>query len=214
MATRAVRPYRSKRHPPCDQCRRRKLRCQADAGPNVCHACQRCQRSNLPCPFGQYQSRQSPVSIAPPPPAPSLFDDSPFPSIGPFIPESTPGRYGQTIQTLDGLPGVSFQVIGASGESDPWLLQHCRFDEHGFLRLHQVHFRNAGGVPLDEKVPVHFLVTGEQLYGASKDATRFRQRALIRKELDSLVPLEYGQRLVALYGFLVGMQNDKTNSRL
>lgn len=202
MATRYARPYRSKRHPPCDQCRRRKLRCQADAGTSVC---QRCQRSNLLCSFDQYQTRQSPVSIAPPPAAPSLVDGSPFPSIGPFISESTPGRYGQTIQTLDGLPGVSSQVIGASGESDPWLLQHCRFDEHGFLRFHQVHFRNAGGVPLDEKVPVHFLVTGEQLYDTSKDSTRFPQRALIRKELDSLVPLECGQRLVALYGFLVSM---------
>ena len=62
-----------------------------------------------------------------------------------------------------------------------------------------VHFRNAGGVPLEEKIPVHFLVTAEQLYDTSKEATRFPKRASIRDELELLVPTECGQRLVALY---------------
>lgn len=214
------RPYRSKRHPPCDQCRRKKLRCDRNAGnPNTC---QRCLQRNTPCSFNQYQPNEpSPSTVLPvsvplpvpdpaptPAPAPAsvppVFSDSPLFPIGtpidlPFITESTPGRFGQTIQTLDQLPGLSTQVIGASGESDPWLLRHCRFDDRGFLRFHQVHFRNAGGVPLDEKIPVHFLVTAEGLYDASKEATGFPKRALIRDELESLVPIECGQRLVALY---------------
>lgn len=151
-----------------------------------------------------------PVQEPAPTPAPALasvplvFSDSPLFPIGtpidlPFIIESTPGRFGQTIQTLDQLPGLSTQVIGASGKSDPWLLQHCRFDDRDFLRFHQVHFRNAGGVPLEEKIPVHFLVTAERLYNASKEATGFPKRDLIREELESLVSLECGQRLVALF---------------
>jgi hypothetical protein len=41
------RPYRSKRHPPCNECRRKKLRCQADG-----HlSCQRCLTSGYPCSF-------------------------------------------------------------------------------------------------------------------------------------------------------------------
>lgn len=211
------RPYRSKRHPPCDQCRRKKLRCDRNAG----NTCQRCQQRDTPCSFNQYQPNEPsppavlPVSVpliqesAPTPapasaPVPPVFNDSPLFPIGtpidlPFITESTPGRFGQTIQTLDQLSGLSTQVIGASGESDPWLLRHCRFDDRGFLRFHQVHFRNAGGVPLDEKIPVHFLVTAEGLYDASKEATGFPKRALVREELESLFPLECGQRLVALY---------------
>ena len=208
MATNYTRPYRSKRHPPCDQCRRKKLRCQADAGT----ICQRCQRTNTLCSFSQYQPVESSPSTALPTPAPAVISDSPFSPIDPlsFIPESTPGRFGQAIQTLDGLSGVSSQVIGASGESDPWLLQHCRFDDHGFLPFHRVHFRNAGGVPLEEKIPVHFLVTAEQLYDTSKEATRFPKRASIRDELELLVPPECGQRLVALYEHLFpGMKNNR-----
>ncbi|OJJ88404.1 Zn(II)2Cys6 transcription factor [Aspergillus glaucus CBS 516.65] len=213
------RPYRSKRHPPCDQCRRKKLRCDRNAGT----ICQRCQQRNTPCSFNQYQpSEPSPSTVLPgsvppvpelaptpapapaPAPVPPVFSGSPLFPIGtpidlPFNTEATPGRFGQTVQTLDQLPGLSTQVIGASGESDPWLLRHCRFDDRGFLRFHQVHFRNAGGVPLDEKIPVHFLVTVEGLYDASKQATGFPKRALIREELESLFPLECGQRLVALF---------------
>lgn len=105
----------------------------------------------------------------------------------------------QAIQTLDGLKGFSSQVIGTSGESDPWLLRHCKFNDHGFLPFHLVHFRNAGGVPLDEKIPVHFLVAADHLYEPAKAETRFPREGLARDELNALVPLECGQRLVALY---------------
>ncbi|XHF99555.1 hypothetical protein AWENTII_003054 [Aspergillus wentii] len=116
----------------------------------------------------------------------------------------SPGRpTGQTIQTLDQLKGFTSQVIGASGESDPWLLRHGRFDNLGFILSHQVHFRNAGGVPLEEKIPVHFLVAADQLYDSTKEQTRFPKREHLREELDALVPLEYGQRLVALFAKFV-----------
>ncbi|OQE26079.1 hypothetical protein PENFLA_c007G10724 [Penicillium flavigenum] len=105
----------------------------------------------------------------------------------------------QAIQTLDCLKGVSSQLIGASGESDPWLLRHCKFDELGFLLFHQVHFRNAGGVPRDEKIPVHFLVTADELYDAAKETTRYPSIGSRRDELNSLVSLECGQRLVSLF---------------
>jgi hypothetical protein len=107
----------------------------------------------------------------------------------------------QAIQTLDHLKGVSSQLIGASGESDPWLLRHCKFDEHGFLLFDQVHFhfRNAGGVPRDEKIPVHFLVTGDELYDTAKQTTKYPSIGARRDELNSLVSLECGQRLVSLY---------------
>ncbi|PGH10712.1 hypothetical protein AJ79_05303 [Helicocarpus griseus UAMH5409] len=127
--------------------------------------------------------------------------------VDPLIDSFTPSRVGssqrsvpQTIQTIDLLNGYSYQVIGVSGELDPWLLRHSKFDDRGFLNFHHVHIRNAGGVPLDEKVPVHFLVTDDRLYdSAKKSTTRQSSDRNIREEVNGLVPLECGQRLIALY---------------
>lgn len=106
----------------------------------------------------------------------------------------------QTIQTLDLLGGFSYQVTGASGESDPWLLRHCKFNDRGFRLFHQVHFRNAGGVPLDEKIPVHFLVSADALYQSAKEKTGILSReGAAREELDALISPGCGQRLARLY---------------
>ena len=106
---------------------------------------------------------------------------------------------GRTGAGPDQLKQFSYQVIGASGESDPWLLRHCKFDDYGFSLFHQVHFRNAGGVPLDEKIPVHFLVTADPVYESAQEETRVHQKENRRIELNALVPLEWGQRLISLY---------------
>ncbi|KAJ5156636.1 hypothetical protein N7492_009439 [Penicillium capsulatum] len=225
------RPYRSKRHPPCVQCRRKKLRCDAQGS----NTCQRCEAAGVQCSFSavrrsttlpetepastdgrpavQPQGGENPLSTTIQVESQSTFtplDTSIDPrlaeeSIGDLLLPSQPAYHfpervtPQAIQTLDGLKGLSAQVIGASGESDPWLLRHCKFDDHGFLPFHMVHFRNAGGVPLEEKIPVHFLVTADQLYESAKDETKYPQRASVRDELNALVPLECGQRLVSLF---------------
>lgn len=229
---RPARPYRSKRHPPCDQCRRKKLRCEAQGN----QSCQRCEAAASQCSFNTILPRRPVLPELRPSPAghevpvlpesndlpdksndTNIPDASDFPDIEPdihaelptvsadefFLPSQPefhiPERpTPQAIQTLDQLKGFSSQVIGASGESDPWLLRHCKFDDHGFLLFHQVHFRNAGGVPLEEKIPVHFLVTADQLYEQTKDETKFPPNDRGREELNSLVPLDCGQRLVSL----------------
>lgn len=234
------RPYRSKRQPPCDQCRRKKLRCDSQGQ----KSCQRCQASGSKCSFDITSGRRSALPELRPSPVqveeeaailtdsanivPNEIDSTAVPetsssfpilesgdtaglnadlnaaSVDDFFLPSQPEYHiperptPQAIQTLDQLKGFSSQVIGASGESDPWLLRHCKFDDHGFLLFHQVHFRNAGGVPLEEKIPVHFLVTADQLYDQTKDETRFPPRDRAREELNTLVPLECGQRLVSL----------------
>ncbi|CAG8202536.1 unnamed protein product [Penicillium salamii] len=223
----AGRPYRSKRHPPCDQCRRKKLRCEADGR----KSCQRCQARSSPCSFNPIHSSPQPGIRSPAdqeaqhghngmtspadvdayttphtPAGPgsainfdsSLINDP----AGEFLISLQPGFHlperptPQAIQTLDGLKGVSSQLIGASGESDPWLLRHCKFDANGLLLFHQVHFRNAGGVPRDEKIPVHFLVTTDELYDPAKETTKYPNIISRREEVNSLVSLECGRRLV------------------
>lgn len=229
------RPYRSKRHPPCVQCRRKKLRCDSQDN----DVCQRCETAGIQCSFSTARrstklAEQGPLSTdegivtrsqetetgsAEGTSRVSQFQaesafatldssiDTPLTgnSIGDLLLPSQPAYHfperstPQAIQTLDGLKGFSSQVIGASGESDPWLLRHCKFDDHGFLPFHLVHFRNAGGVPLDEKIPVHFLVTADQLYEAAKEETRYPHTGSRRDELNALVPLQSGQRLVSLW---------------
>lgn len=237
------RPYRSKRHPPCDQCRKRKLRCQTS---NEAGSCIRCLADgSITCSFrGIQRQRQSgvmfelgspstqeaaPVQSGERGHSPPNRDDSAQCQTQPMFPvESSAGSHAtdvpvpagdgyfpleepypayrfqqrpaaQAIQSLDQLEGFSSQLIGASGESDPWLLRHCKFDDHGFLPFHQVHFRHVGGVPLDEKIPVHFLVTANQLYDSTKVKTKLVKRTSdIRDELNDLVPLEFGPRIVAL----------------
>lgn len=231
------RPYRSKRHPPCHQCRRKKLRCEADEG----RSCRRCQARSSPCsftlslhprslpPIGPESDHQgecgdrdkaSPAEIHQnhtsqnPTISESAIDfDSSLLNdpAGDFLLSPQPAfnlperPMPQAIQTLDYLKGVSSQLIGASGESDPWLLRHCKFDEHGFLLFHQVHFRNAGGVPRDEKIPVHFLVTANELYDVTKETTRYPSIGSRRDEVNSLVSLECGRRLVSLYVIVLYM---------
>ncbi|PYI03562.1 hypothetical protein BO78DRAFT_374862 [Aspergillus sclerotiicarbonarius CBS 121057] len=204
-----TRPYRSKRHPPCDDCRRKKLRCQADGH----GGCQRCLAAGRPCSFARTSSNQ-PVGIrdvAVAHEAAVAHQSASLPSFDHTIPNSVeisplphtpfpfPERQAQTIQTLDALDGHAYQVIGSSGESDPWLLRHCKFNDRGFLLFHQVHFRNAGGVPLHDKIPVHFLVSADHLYESSKEGAGSLSSGCTREDLNRLVPLECGQRLVLLF---------------
>ncbi|GAT18864.1 fungal specific transcription factor domain protein [Aspergillus luchuensis] len=233
-----IRPYRSKRHPPCDGCRRRKVRCEADHH----GSCQRCLAAGQYCSFTRLRPRPRPHShqgTVPPklpspetrpvatsnlqatedlvvnqedPPVAHQAVDIPFFELDtvrisadpggtrPHTPSAFKERHThQTIQTLDGLAGVSYQVNGASAESDPWLLRHCKFNDRGFLSFHQVHFRNAGGVPFDEKIPCHFLVSSDQLYESSKAQLPPPDPLNTHEQLNHIVPPECGQRLVVLF---------------
>ncbi|KAL4762781.1 uncharacterized protein BDW70DRAFT_166586 [Aspergillus foveolatus] len=205
MASPIRRPYRSKRHPPCDRCRQKKLRCDPDDQ----IGCRRCQASGTLCSFARlHRAVSMPVAFTSPTPgnsepslqpiAPAAYLPEPArPLIFP-VGERSSGQ--QAIQTLDLLPDVSAQLVGSSGESDPFLLRHCKFDDYGFLHFHQVRFRNAGGVPLNEKIPVHYLVTDNALYESAAASTRAaRGCPSPRQELDVLVPVDHGQRLISLF---------------
>ncbi|KAM3450760.1 hypothetical protein MY3296_005813 [Beauveria thailandica] len=73
---------------------------------------------------------------------------------------SSSGRVStQLSQSMDGIDGHSIMLLGASSESDPWLLRHCHFDQLGLRSVHKMYFRNAGGVPTTDKIPIHFIVS-------------------------------------------------------
>lgn len=104
----------------------------------------------------------------------------------------------QLSHSLDQIQGHTVQLLGGSSESDPWLLRHCRFDELGLQSFHKVHYRHAGGVPTRDKIPVHFLVSDDELFESAATETRVNDESELRTELDALVPQVYGARLVRL----------------
>lgn len=225
----SARPYRSKRHRPCDQCRARKLGCQtADGFP-----CQRCRAANLDCTFDNPPPKRARLSGSQSLASPSvdafqagthgedngLAEDSSF-ARGPsasndlsfplldfsHVTVPPPGsamfsggrQPTQLVQSIDQLDHGHAQLFGASAESDPWLLRHCRFDDSGMKYFYKVHYRNAGGVPTTSRIPIHFMITSEDLSTAIRQETRAGLDEVTREHLDTLVPPECGRRLVAL----------------
>jgi hypothetical protein len=118
-----------------------------------------------------------------------------------FVGNSNGAPTVQRIRSLDQIDGSTAQLFGMSSESDPWLLRHCRYDEYGMRSLHRTHFRHVGGVPVERLVPVHFLVTDNDLLAPAKEATRIRPPGgpdTARTELDAMVAPEHGRRLLSL----------------
>ncbi|KAJ6439315.1 fungal specific transcription factor [Purpureocillium lavendulum] len=107
----------------------------------------------------------------------------------------------QLSQSLDQIEGHAAVLLGGSSESDPWLLRHCRFDELGLRTFHKLHFRHAGGVPTSDKIPVHFLLSADELCESAAAETRVAGAKELRAELDMLVPPAYGVRLIRLHVF-------------
>ncbi|KAL4907087.1 hypothetical protein BDW74DRAFT_190084 [Aspergillus multicolor] len=207
MASPIRRPYRSKRHPPCDRCRQKKLRCD----PEDEIGCRRCQASGTLCSFIRLQRAVSmPVALASHVPQHVSHPSVPV-TPAPYVPqppqpwtaavaEFPSPSCQQSVQTLDLLPGVSAHLIGSSGESDPFLLRHCKFDDYGFLNFDHVRIRNAGGVPWNEKIPVHYLVTDDALYETAAASTKtISQYASSRQRLDALIHQDHGRHLLTLF---------------
>jgi hypothetical protein len=118
----------------------------------------------------------------------------------PTLPLETDLQFNtQFSQSLEGMRGHTAQLFGSSSESDPWLLRHCRFDDFGTRTFQNTQYRNAGGLPLAHKIPIHLLIEPHELHETAKDETRaYDKQIASREELEHIVPPECGQRLVAL----------------
>jgi len=222
------RPYRSsKRNKPCDRCRETKTRCQIIAG-SQCAKCQReglhcsfstpaklrlghvqhSEGSRTPTPGVGYSHESSPGV---------LWSRSPITSAtaGPSLQngdlalsaQPTPSKAEETdiqfntqfSQSLEGMQGYSAQLFGSSSESDPWLLRHCKFDDFGIRHLQNIRIRNAGGLPLAQKIPIHLIIEPNEVHETAKDETRsFDRHISSREDLNRIVPLDCGQKLVTL----------------
>ncbi|ESU17370.1 urease [Fusarium graminearum PH-1] len=99
----------------------------------------------------------------------------------------------QFSRSVDDIQGQSSTLLGSSSEADPWLLRHCRFDDYGLRSFYGLQFRNIGGVPNRQKIPVHFIVTPK----LTNDATLDKMMSL-RSRLNGLISVSMGIRLAKL----------------
>jgi hypothetical protein len=130
---------------------------------------------------------------------------------------------------IDGKDGVHGLYFGLSGETDPYLLRHYRYDSHGEFRQFKLIFRQTANdlyndIPTDpppdhlaldpflngdnvaprmqNSIPVHFMMAADELADDAKEDTTVRPHVspeAVRLELDQLVKPEDGSRLVGLY---------------
>jgi hypothetical protein len=98
---------------------------------------------------------------------------------------------------------LSGQIIGSSGELDPFLLDTMQYSQEDTRSFGQFQYRNilgskSGGLQSNPmtRLPAHFIVcaprrqAGTELMQTSKTS--------LEAELDTLVPIEMGARLVGL----------------
>ncbi|KAI8649061.1 hypothetical protein NCS55_01479600 [Fusarium keratoplasticum] len=230
--TRIYRLHNRRR--PCDQCRSRKVRCQADGGKPPCR---RCAQTQTTCTFERQPRRTTrqnrTTSLSSGAQSPSSHRDSQADALNlnnsfntehdigdqyqppsnsgtaihgasphVFPPESelayhraptldgvTSPTQLQFSQSLDDIHGQTPILLGSSSESDPWLLRHCQFDEYGLRSFYGLQFRNIGGVPNRQKIPVHFIVTPSAM----------TETGSLRAKLNELIPVSWGIRLVKLF---------------
>ena len=114
----------------------------------------------------------------------------------------------QFSQSLDHVMGHTAVLLGGSSEADPWLLRHCRFDDYGLRQFHELQFRHVGGVPTVGKIPVHFLVTPDNLIDGAAAETQVAEINQLREQLNQVIPLAWGVRLVRLWVLRQEHRND------
>ncbi|KAI1623132.1 fungal-specific transcription factor domain-containing protein [Exophiala viscosa] len=120
--------------------------------------------------------------------------------------------------SLDERPGYSFQLIGMSGETDPFLLRHYQYDTRDTFRMFGLDFRkvvddmNMPGPAVSSQtsqipagdIPIQFVMTNEEICEEDvkiidKDFSGFGTEAEDHDLLYKLVPVDLGSRLLKLF---------------
>jgi hypothetical protein len=98
---------------------------------------------------------------------------------------------------LDTNSDLNPQVLGHSGDMDPYLLQNYRYDLTGAFKFKQLTIRSV----CQESVPTQFLLSQPELFASSRKEMGLRQVSsdVSREELEALVPADTGLRLIALF---------------
>lgn len=93
--------------------------------------------------------------------------------------------------------GANPQLMGLSGDMDPLLLQHYRFDENGIFGFKELAIHSVQDSPL----PCHFLVSQQSLFTRRRDEAGLEKpnQDLLMQELEKAIPTGVGERLIKLF---------------
>ncbi|KAL2809158.1 fungal-specific transcription factor domain-containing protein [Aspergillus granulosus] len=217
------RRYMSKTQRACDGCRTRKSACQIDVAPpcrlcrahgQPCEFTSRARRKKSP----KNDSMPPPMLVSSPQMAlPVISPDIGPPTDSSFphpneehleYPSPQPGQamfedlflslYGSptpqgTARSLDNLQDATAQLCGLTGDMDPFVLQHYKFDANSEFAFSKLTIRQVQ----QTEVPVQFLLSKQELTIESRAEVELS--ALEPTDLNAIVPPESGDRLIKLF---------------
>lgn len=202
-----ARPYKSRSKRPCDFCRYKRAACLLAAAP----PCELCSRYGRPCTFLENPAKRrrcnpdhdtdtdlahtdaaiSPVAASPDSSRPHT---SPPELAPPLASDSAPDPSHEP-PSLDAGSSHNAQIVGLSGEADPYLLRLYRFDTNDQCSFQQLSIRNVG---LSDGVPVQFMVQDNSLASKAQPGDFGKSMSAIRAEVTGMVEDAVGKRLIRL----------------
>ncbi|KXH66036.1 fungal specific transcription factor [Colletotrichum salicis] len=126
----------------------------------------------------------------------AMFRSPQAPSTPSAVWMSTP-RQSNSKEEAEYPPGANPQLLGLSGDMDPLLLRHYRFDDHGMFGFKELAIHSVQ----DQPVPCHFLVSQQSIFSRRRqEAGSYHPEGIVnRQELEDIIPVAVGQRLIKLF---------------
>lgn len=102
--------------------------------------------------------------------------------------------------SLDNQPSSNAQIVGMSGESDPYLLSRYRFDQYNEASFGQIRMRKmCDANVLNGGLPTYFTIQHNGLASKAQPPERNETLERYRREVDEMVSDDVGKRLIALF---------------
>ncbi|KAK4495396.1 hypothetical protein PRZ48_013727 [Zasmidium cellare] len=103
--------------------------------------------------------------------------------------------------SLDRQNSSNAQMVGLSGESDPYLLSKYRYDEYNEASFQSVRMRKMSSGPADNdsSIPTFFMIQHNALASKAQPLDRSETGERWRRELEDIVGDDIGKRLIRLF---------------
>ncbi|KAK1724383.1 fungal-specific transcription factor domain-containing protein [Colletotrichum acutatum] len=127
----------------------------------------------------------------------AMFRSPQAPSTSPSVwARSTPCLPGST-EEAEYSSGAHPQLLGLSGDMDPLLLRHYRFDDRGMFGFKELAIHSVKVQP----VPCQFLVSQQSIFSRRRQeaGSDQPQENVSRQELEDIIPARVGERLIKLF---------------
>jgi hypothetical protein len=98
---------------------------------------------------------------------------------------------------IDATDNENPQILGYSGDMDPYLLQHYHYDASGAFKFKQLTIQSVSS----GSVPTQFLLSQPELFSFSRQEMGLSSypHDVHRQELETLVSIDTGTRLISLF---------------